>query len=88
RAEIQVAIDYAKSKGGNYVELVARKLVDSAIAVLVGHYLLGQAQKNERKKSLANLFITQNTPKITMNCTQTTNGNTQVIEQYQLLTEG
>jgi hypothetical protein len=88
RAEIQVAIDYAKSRGGNYVELVARRLVDASISVLIGHYLLAQAEKNERKKSLANLFITRNNTTITMNCNQTTNGNSQVIDQYQLLTEG
>lgn len=88
RSEIQVATEYAKSRGGNYVELVARRLVDSAISVLAGHYILGQAEKNDRKKSIAELFITRNTPQITMNCTQTTSGNSQAIEQYQLLTEG
>ncbi|MDR0391247.1 MAG: acyl-CoA dehydrogenase family protein [Planctomycetaceae bacterium] len=87
-AEIQSGIEYAKSRGGSYVELIARRLVDAAIAVLIGHYLLAQAEKNERKKSVAELFITQNKPLITMNCTQIKAGNMQVIEQYQLLIDG
>lgn len=88
RNEIQSAIDYVKSRNGSYVELVARKLVDAAIAVLVGHYFLKQAEKNDRKKSIAELFITKNESQITMNCSQAKSGNTQVIDQYQLLIDG
>ncbi|MDR1480022.1 MAG: acyl-CoA dehydrogenase family protein [Planctomycetaceae bacterium] len=86
RTEIQSSVEFAKSRGGNYIELAARNLVDAAVSVLIGHYLLGQAERNERKKSVANLFITQNAPQITTNCTKVNSGNTQVIEQYQLLT--
>ncbi|MDR2168729.1 MAG: acyl-CoA dehydrogenase family protein [Planctomycetaceae bacterium] len=85
RNEIQLAIDYAKSKSGDYIELIARRLVDAAIAVLIGHHLLGQAEKNERKKAVAELFITRNESQIIMNCTQVKSGNTQTIDQYQLL---
>jgi alkylation response protein AidB-like acyl-CoA dehydrogenase len=85
RIEIQSAIDYAKLHGGNYIELVARRLVDAAIAVLIGHYLLQQAEKDDRKRNVAELFITRNEPQIIMNCAQTKSGNTQVVDQYQLL---
>ncbi|MDR2643790.1 MAG: acyl-CoA dehydrogenase family protein [Planctomycetaceae bacterium] len=88
RTEIQSAIDYTKSHGGNYFELVARCLVDAAVAVLIGHYLLGQAEKNDRKKSVAELFIAQNEPKIIMNCAQVKSGNTQILDQYKLLIDG
>ncbi|MDR1484971.1 MAG: acyl-CoA dehydrogenase family protein [Planctomycetaceae bacterium] len=88
RVEIQAAVDYAKSRGGNYIELVARRLVDASVMVLIGHYLLGQAEKNERKKSVAELFITRNEPQVTMNCDQVKSGNSQVIDQYQVLIDG
>ncbi|MDR0336304.1 MAG: acyl-CoA dehydrogenase family protein [Planctomycetaceae bacterium] len=85
RQEIQSAVEFAKSKSGAYVELIARQLVDAAIAVLTGHYLLGQATKNERKKHVAELFITQNEPVITMKCVQVKQGNSKIIDDYELL---
>ncbi|MDR1270190.1 MAG: acyl-CoA dehydrogenase family protein [Planctomycetaceae bacterium] len=87
REEIQSAINFAKSRSGVYIELVARRLVDAAIAVLAGHYLLGQATKNERKKHLAELFIVQNEPVVTMKCTQVKQGNSKVIDDYELLAD-
>jgi alkylation response protein AidB-like acyl-CoA dehydrogenase len=85
REEIQSAVVFAKSQSGAYVELVARRLVDAAIAVLTGHYLLGQATKNERKKHIAELFIVQNESVVTMNCVQVKQGNSKVIDDYELL---
>ncbi|MGL4595351.1 MAG: acyl-CoA dehydrogenase family protein [Thermoguttaceae bacterium] len=89
--EIQKAVEYVKMQSGAYLDLVARRLVDAAISVLIGHYLLKQADfaittKNcDRKKKVAELFITRNDPVITMNCTQAMQGNTQAIEQYEIL---
>ncbi|MDR3198382.1 MAG: acyl-CoA dehydrogenase family protein [Planctomycetaceae bacterium] len=85
REEIQSAVEFAKSQSGIYVELIARRLVDAAIAVIVGHYFLGQATKNERKKHIAELFIGQNEPLITMKCVQVKQGNSKVIDDYELL---
>ncbi len=85
REEIQAAVDYAKTQSGAYVELIARRLVDAAIDVLVGHYFLGQAVKNDRKKKVAQLFVTRNEPVITMNCAQAKQGNTQPLDEYELL---
>jgi hypothetical protein len=67
RAVLQTAIDFAKTQSGAYVDLIARQLVDSAMAILIGHYFLGQAESNanqqgDRKKKVAELFITNNTP--------------------------
>jgi len=41
--------------------LIARQLVDAAIAILIGHYFLGQAEhcvatKGDRKKKVAEFF--------------------------------
>ncbi len=90
REEIQSAVEYVKTQSGAYVDLVARKLVDAAIDVLVGHYLLSQATSSDsdyanRKKKVAELFITQNAPVVTMNCEKAKLGNTQIIDQYALL---
>ncbi|MDR2755662.1 MAG: acyl-CoA dehydrogenase family protein [Planctomycetaceae bacterium] len=85
REEIQSAVDFAKSQSGVYIELIARRLVDAAIAVLTGHYLLGQAAKNERKKHIAELFIVQNESVVTMQCVQVKQGNSKVIDDYELL---
>ncbi|MDR3110875.1 MAG: acyl-CoA dehydrogenase family protein [Planctomycetaceae bacterium] len=87
REEIVSAVEYAKTKSGAYVELVARYLVESAIYTLCGHYLLGHATKCERKKQVANLYITKHKPIITMNCTQSKSGNTQSIDNYEQIAE-
>ena len=85
RAELQTAIDFVKMQSGAYGDLVARKLVDAAITILVGHYFLGQADKNDRKKKVAELFITNNTPVIAMNCAKVKQGNMLVLTDYELL---
>ncbi|HBT75447.1 MAG TPA: hypothetical protein DEB39_00660, partial [Planctomycetaceae bacterium] len=83
--EIAAAVDFVKSQSGAYVELVARQLVESATFVLCGHYLLGQATHCDRKKRVANLYILKNKPRITMLCDQAKSGNTQVIDDYELI---
>ena len=83
RAALNEAIDFAKGQGGVYVDLVARKLVDAAIAILTGHYLLAQAVKCDRKKKVARYWITTQKPFITMSCTRAVSGNTQAVEDYQ-----
>jgi len=47
------AIQFVKQRGAEYMDLHGRRLVDSAIAILIGHLLLGQATKNDRKKRIA-----------------------------------
>ena len=83
RAALNEAIDFAKGQGGVYVDLVARKLVDAAIAILTGHYLLAQAVKCDRKKKVARYWITTQKPFITMSCARAVSGNTQAVEDYQ-----
>ncbi len=85
REEIQSAVEFAKSQSGAYVDLIARRLVDAAVAVLVGHYLLGQAAADERKMTVAEYFITKNSPFVTMNCAWVKQGNALAINNYELL---
>lgn len=82
RDELNKAIEFAKSQGGVYVDLVARKLVDAGIAVLTGHYLLAQAAKCDRKKKVARYWITTQKPFITMSCARAMTGNTQAVDDY------
>ena len=62
-----------------------RRLVDSAIIVIVGHLLLGQAVRNERKKRVARRFIERELPVLRMNCEQILAGDTSPLDEYDLL---
>jgi hypothetical protein len=83
--EIQDAVAFAKTQSGAYLELIARQLVESAIYVLCGHYLIGQSLKCDRKKRVAKLYIEKKRPTVTANCAVVKNGNAQVIEDYDLI---
>ncbi len=85
RVRIQEAVQFAKSKGGAYMELSGRKLVDSAIAVMIGHLFLGQAEKSDRKKIVAARFMQRELPVIRMNCEVVCAGDASPFEQYAIL---
>jgi alkylation response protein AidB-like acyl-CoA dehydrogenase len=83
--EIIEAAAFVKTQSGAYLELTARQLVESAIYVLCGHNLLGQAAKCDRKKKVAKLYIEKNRPIVTAKCERVKNGNAQEIEDYELI---
>ena len=85
RERIQEATQFAKGLGGAYVQLYGRKLVDSAIAVMISHLFLGQAEKNERKKVVARRFLHRELPVVRMNCEVVCSGDAAPFEQYALL---
>ena len=85
REKLQTAIGFVKTQSGAYVDLVAQKLVDAAMSVLIGHYFLGQAEKNDRKKKVAELFILGQSPIIAMKCAQSQQGNMQILTDYEVL---
>ncbi|GHT09558.1 acyl-CoA dehydrogenase [Planctomycetales bacterium] len=85
RAELQTAIEYVKAQSGAVVDLVARHLVDAAIAILTGHYFLGQAAKDERKAKIAAYYIRKNVSVIAMHCSQVKGNNTLPITDYELV---
>jgi len=45
-----------KERGAEYMDLYGRRLVDSAITVLVGHLFLKQATASDRKRHVAKRF--------------------------------
>ena len=82
RAKLDDAIAFVRGQGASYVELRARKLLDVAIAILIGHYLLAQATKNERKKLVADYYITKELANMEGIFALVENGATHVLDQY------
>jgi hypothetical protein len=85
RQRILEAVQFVKSKGPSHLDLSGRKLVDSAITVIIGHLLLGQGAANERKKRVARRFIDRELAVLRMNCQQIHAGDTAPLDEYALL---
>ena len=79
------AIAYVKKQGASYLDFSGRRLVDSAISIIVGHLFLGQAVVSERKKSVARRFINREMPILRMNCEQVLSGDTSPMDEYAVL---
>ena len=62
--------------------VAARKLADCGIGILIGHCLLGQAVKCDRKKKVVRYFVETRLPKMTMNCAAVKAANTQAMDDY------
>jgi hypothetical protein len=92
KAEVLKGINFVKARGPEYMDLYGRKLVDSAIAVLVGHWFLQQAASKrapteaaERKRLVARRFIESNLPTIRRDLALVTSGDTSVLEHLETL---
>lgn len=85
RERVSQAVEFAKEKGGAFVELIARQLVDSAIAIIIGHFFLSQGKNSARKVRVAHYWIKKNRAVIAMKCDSVLLGNTQAVEEYELL---
>ncbi|MDO5309662.1 MAG: acyl-CoA dehydrogenase family protein [Planctomycetia bacterium] len=81
-AKLEDAIAQTKAKGASYVELRARKLLDVAIAILIGHYFLGHATKCDRKKKIAEYFITKELANMEGVLALVASGSTHVLDSY------
>ena len=81
-AKLTDALTFAREKGSAYVELRARKMVEAGIAILIGHYLLAQAAKNDRKKKVADYYITKSLSEIGAAVAAIQNGSTHVLDDY------
>ncbi|NQU24222.1 MAG: acyl-CoA dehydrogenase family protein [Candidatus Nealsonbacteria bacterium] len=85
RQRVTETIAMVKEQGTTYLDLSGGRLVDSALAVLIGHLLLDQAANNERKRHVAGRFIRRELPKLRMNCERILSGDTSPLEEYELL---
>ncbi|MBQ2038724.1 MAG: acyl-CoA dehydrogenase family protein [Thermoguttaceae bacterium] len=81
-AKLTDALTFAREKGSAYVELRARKMVEAGIAILIGHYLLAQAAKNDRKKKVADYYITKSLSEVAAVVATIQNGSTHVLDDY------
>ena len=79
------AIEYVKQRGNEYMDFSGRRLVDSAISVMVGHLLLGHGVANERKKRVAQRFIETRMPRVRMDCERVCSGDMAAIENFDVL---
>ena len=82
---VQKAIAFVKERGAEYMDLHGRRLVDSAIAVIVGHLFLAQAAKNDRKKAVARRFIETSLPKVRCDIDLILSGDRSALDEYATL---
>jgi len=85
KQRLMEAIQFAKERSTDFLDLFGRRLVDGAITVIVGHLLLEQAAHDERKKHVARRFIESDMPILQMNCQQVMAGDTSALDEYELL---
>jgi hypothetical protein len=79
------AIAVVKEKGAEYMDLSGRRLVDSAIAVIVGHLFLAQGATNAHKKAVARRFIETRMPALQRDIELVLSGDRSAIDQYEIL---
>ncbi|NLX54315.1 MAG: acyl-CoA dehydrogenase [Planctomycetaceae bacterium] len=85
KSELVRAIEFVKTQPTMFLDLVGRRLVDAAIVIYVGHLLLKQAVRNERKQRVARRFIESGLPELRMKCEQILARDTSAIDEYDLL---
>jgi alkylation response protein AidB-like acyl-CoA dehydrogenase len=85
RHRLVETIQYVKQQSTAYLDLSGRRLVDSALSIIIGHLFLGQAVKNERKRCVARRFIEVQLPILRMNCDHVLSGDTTPLDEYALL---
>lgn len=85
RQQLNEAVQFVKTKSSVYLDLSGRRLVDTAIDIVIGHLLLAQGAKNDRKMRVARRFIERELPIMHMNCDQIRSGDMAAMEEYALL---
>jgi len=85
RQRVLETAQFVKAKSTSFLDLAGRRLVDSAIAVIIGHLFLGQGAANDRKARVARRFIETQMPVLRMNCEQIFAGDTTPMDEYELL---
>jgi hypothetical protein len=85
RQQVTETVQFIKTKASSYLDLSGRRLVDSAITIVIGHLFLGQGAKSERKKRIAKRFIERELSVLRMNCEQIHACDMSPMEDYALL---
>ena len=82
KAKVLEAVAYVKTQSITYGDLHARRLVEMAMSVIIGHYLLKQAAKLPRKKTVVKYFVAREMPRIEGNLLAVLSGNQMAVEHY------
>lgn len=86
REYLKESVEFLKSRNQfDVIDLYARKLVDMAIDIHVGYIFLNQAQKDDRKKLIAQRHINTVFPKIKMNRDVILNCETSTVDRFEEL---
>jgi len=83
---LKEAIEYVnEKKDADYRNLVARKIVDMTIYIYVSYLFLNQAEKSNRKKTVARRFIKDMLPRVEMNREYVVSGSKIAIEDFETI---
>jgi hypothetical protein len=84
---LEEAVAFAKSQPGGteYMDLYGRKLVDMALALIVGALFCDQARCNDAKKAVARRWLAAKMPEFRMNKEQILSGDRSIISDFATL---
>ncbi|MFA5863544.1 MAG: acyl-CoA dehydrogenase family protein [Phycisphaerae bacterium] len=71
-----------KEKGVEYMDLYGKKIVDVACDLYLGYLFLQQARHSDRKKAVAQRFITTTASRIISNCQLIKSGDRSTMDQF------
>ena len=83
--ELQECIDFVKNEGMEYTDLVARKLVDFAMGLLVGTLFCDYATAKDSKLPLAKRWIAMKSAEAEMQKKVILSGDRQIIDDFEVL---
>jgi len=81
QAILAQCIESLKGKDREYIDFVARRLVDVAMETFIGYLLLEQAGMSEAKVPVARMFVNDLMPRLEMNAKYITSGDATMIEE-------
>ncbi|MDO4575337.1 MAG: acyl-CoA dehydrogenase family protein [Planctomycetia bacterium] len=82
KEKILRAVEFVKAKSVTYTDLMARRLVEMGMDVIIGHYLLKQAALCSRKKMVVKYFIAREMPEIDKNFQRILSGSQLAVDAY------
>ena len=82
KEKVQQGADFVKSVSVTYTDLSARRLVEMAMDVIIGHFFLKQAAKCDRKRTILKYFLARELPQIEKNLLQIQTGSLLAVDAY------
>ena len=85
RERLQEGVAFVRGRGVEYMDLHGRKLVDSAIHVLIGHLFLLQAEQSERKRKVARRYIETRMRTVERDIDLVCSGDTSPMDEFETI---